>query len=84
VSRLLKVGQQSTRIGFMEKKQISFYYDGEFRNEDTLVDPDGTVSVPEKASVIRMHGQNWRVTHVGRTAGAADDYVFYKIYLARA
>ena len=67
-----------------EKKQISYCYDGEFRNEDTVIDPDGTALVPEKGAIIRMHGQNWRVTHVGKTVGGKDEYIVYKIYLARA
>lgn len=67
-----------------EKKQILYCYDGEFRNEDTVVDTDGTVQVPEKGTVIRMHGQNWRVTHVARAAGGASESVAYKMYLARA
>jgi len=66
-----------------EKKQIMYCYDGEFRNEDTLVDPDGTAPVPEKGAIIRMHGQNWRVTHVAKAVGK-DDFVAYKVYLARA
>ena len=65
-------------------KQILYCYDGEFRTEDTIVDPEGTVPVPEKGTVIRMHGQNWRVTHVGRAAADKDDSVVYKLYLARA
>jgi hypothetical protein len=68
----------------MEKKQISYYYDGEFRADDTVIDPDGAAPVPEKGSIIRMHGQNWRVTHVGKTAGGKDEFVVYKVYLARA
>jgi hypothetical protein len=68
----------------MEKKQIAFYYDGEFREGDTIMDPEGTVPVPEKGAVIRMHLQDWRVTHVGRMVGGKDEYVMYKIYLARA
>ncbi|MGC2331081.1 MAG: hypothetical protein WA581_06490 [Candidatus Acidiferrales bacterium] len=67
-----------------EKKQIAFYYDGELNNEDTIVDPDGSVTVPEKDAIIRMHGENWRVTHAGRTVGGKDEHVVYKIYLARA
>jgi hypothetical protein len=67
----------------MEKKQILFCYDGEFRTQDTIIDSDGTATVPEKGAVIRMHLQNWRVTHVGKTVGV-DAFVVYKIYLARA
>jgi hypothetical protein len=67
-----------------EKKHILYCYDGEFRNEDTVTDPDGTVPVPEKGAVIRMHGQNWRVTHVARAAAGNDEPVAYKMYLARA
>ena len=33
---------------------------------------------------IRMHGQNWRVTHVGKTVGGKDEFVEYKVYLASA
>lgn len=67
-----------------EKKQIAFYYDGEFRNEDTIIDSDGSASVPEKGAIIRMHLQDWRMTHVSKTVGQQDEYVVYKIYLARA
>jgi hypothetical protein len=68
----------------MEKKQIAFCYDGEFRTEDTIIDPDGTAEVPEKGAIVRKHGQNWRITHVGKTIGDKDEFVVYKIYLARA
>ena len=67
----------------MEKKQILYCYDGEFREEDTVIDPDGSAPVPEKGAIIQMHGQNWRVTHVAKVVGK-DDLVAYKIYLARA
>jgi len=67
----------------MEKKQILYCYDGEFREEDTVTDLDGTVPVAEKGAIIRMHEQNWRVTHVGKTVGK-DERAVYKIYLARA
>ena len=67
----------------MEKKQISYCYDGESREEDTVIDPDGTAPVPEKGTIIRMHGQNWRVAHVAKAVGN-DGFVAYKIYLARA
>jgi len=66
-----------------EKKQISYCYDGEYKNDDTVTDPDGTASAPEKGAIIGMHGQNWRVTHVGKTV-AKDEFVAYKIYLAGA
>jgi hypothetical protein len=68
----------------MEMKRISYYYDGEFREEDAVIDPDGTAAVPEKGAVIRMHGQNWRVTHIAKSLEAKDDYTVYKLYLARA
>jgi hypothetical protein len=68
----------------MEKKHVSYYYDGELREEDTVIDGEGTAPVPEKGAIIRMHGQNWRVTHVGMKAGGEDEFVLYKIYLARA
>jgi hypothetical protein len=48
------------------------------------MDPDGTAPVPEKGAVVRMHGQNWRVTHVGKSDGSKDEYIVHKIYLARA
>ena len=66
-----------------DKKQIAFYYDAELRSEDTVIDPDGSTTVSEKGAIIRMPGQNWRVTHVAKAAGK-DDVVAYKIYLARA
>jgi hypothetical protein len=68
----------------MEKKQILYCYDGEFKADDTVIDPDGSATVPEKGAIIRMHEQNWRVTHVGKTTGGRDEFVAYKIYLARA
>jgi hypothetical protein len=68
-----------------EKKQIIFYYDGEVREEDTVVDPSGEASVPEKGQIIRMHGQSWRVTFVMQQSGnGADEYSVHKVYLARA
>ena len=67
-----------------EKKHISYCYDGETRDEDTVVDPEGTVPLPEKGTVIRMHEQNWRGTHVARAIAERDGFVACKIYLARA
>jgi hypothetical protein len=67
------------------KKQIVFYYDGEIRDEDTIVDPDGGTSVPEKDQIIKKHGRSWRVTFVMRQSGAgSDEYSVHKVYLARA
>jgi hypothetical protein len=43
-----------TPRGLTEKKQIPFCYDGEFRNEDTIIDSDGTATVPEKGTIIRL------------------------------
>src|ERR1700733_9704842 len=48
-----------------------------------VIDPDGTAPDAEKGTIVRMHGQNWRVTHVGKTVGGKDEFVVYKIYLAR-
>jgi len=63
----------------------SFYYDGEIRDEDTVVDPDGETSVPEKDQIIKKHGQQWRVTFVMRQSGAGtEEYSVHKVYLARA
>jgi len=68
-----------------EKKQIVFYYDGEIRDEDTVVDSDGETSVPEIDQIIKKHGQLWRVTFVMRQSGAGgDEYPVHKVYLARA
>jgi hypothetical protein len=68
-----------------ERKQIVFYYDGEIRNEDTVVDPDGETSVPEKDQIIKKHGHQWRVTFVMRQSGAGtEEYSVHKVYLARA
>jgi hypothetical protein len=68
-----------------EKKQIVFYYDGEIRDEDTVVDPDGETSVPEKDQIIKKHGQQWRVTFVMRqSGGGTNEYPVHKVYLARA
>jgi hypothetical protein len=68
-----------------EKKQIVYYYDGEIRDEDTVVDPDGETSVPEKDQIVKKHGQQWRVTFVMRqSAVGTDGYPVHKVYLARA
>jgi len=68
-----------------EKKQIAYYYYGEIRDEDTVVDPDGETPVPEEGQIIKKHGQQWRVTFVMRQSGAGtDEYPVHKDYLARA
>jgi len=68
-----------------EKKQIVFYYDGEIRDEDTVVDPGGETPVPEKSQIIKKHGQQWRVTFVMRQSDAGtDECPVHKVYLARA
>jgi hypothetical protein len=74
------------KLGAMrEKKRIVFYYDGEVREHDTVVDPSGEAVVPENGQVIKKHGQPWRVTYVQRQGGnGAYEYGIYKIYLARA
>jgi len=68
-----------------DKKQIVFCYDGEVREEDTIVDPEGETPVPEKGQIIKKHGQMWRVTFV-LLQGVADTegYPVHKVYLARA
>jgi hypothetical protein len=40
------------------KKQIVFYSDGKIRAEDTVADPDGETSIPEKGQIIKKHGQH--------------------------
>jgi len=68
-----------------ERKQIVFCYDGEVRQEDTIVDPDGGTSVPEKGQIIKKHGQMWRVTFVMLQGVAGPEgYAVHKVYLARA
>jgi hypothetical protein len=68
-----------------EKKRIVFCYDGEVREEDTIVDPDGETPVPEKGQIIKKHGQMWRVTVVMlQGVAGTDGYPVHKVYLARA
>jgi hypothetical protein len=68
-----------------EKKRIVFCYDGEVRDEDTVVDPGGETPVPEKGQIIEKHGQMWRVTFVMLQSGAGtEEYPVHKVYLARA
>ena len=68
-----------------EKKRIVFCYDGEVRDEDTVVDPDGETPVPEKGQIIKKRGQMWRVTFVMlQSGGGAEEYPVHKVYLARA
>ena len=40
-----------------EKKQIAYYYDGQFKNEDTEVDPDGELAVPKKNRLSKSTGR---------------------------
>jgi hypothetical protein len=67
-----------------ETKQIVFYYDGEIKPEDTQVDSDGKLAVPNKEQIIEMHGQKWRVTFVQHEIGGNREMPVYKVYLARA
>jgi hypothetical protein len=68
-----------------EKKQIVFYYDGEINNEDTQVDSDDQIPVPDKGQIIEKHGQKWRVTFVMKQAGRENrEFPVHKVYLARA
>jgi len=68
-----------------EKKRIVFYYDGEIRDEDTVVDPNGETPVPEKEQIIKKHGQEWRVTFAKKESGGGkEEYAVHKVYLARA
>jgi hypothetical protein len=68
-----------------EKKQIVFYYDGEINNEDTRVDSDDEIPVPDKGQIIEKHGQKWRVTFVMKQTGRENgEFPVHKVYLARA
>jgi hypothetical protein len=66
------------------KKQIAYYYDAEINPEDTEVDMEGDMPVPEKGQILEKHGQRWRVEVVmvdHSFDGALD---VHRIYLVKA
>jgi hypothetical protein len=47
-----------------EQKQITYWYDGKIEEEETEVDMDGDITVPQKGN-SRMHdGRKWTVEAV--------------------
>jgi hypothetical protein len=66
-----------------EKKQIAYHYDSVFKDEDTQVDMDGTLRVPEKGQIIKKHGQPWRVAEVMAQYSTDGSLPVHKVFLVK-
>jgi len=67
-----------------EKKQIAYYYDTKFNEQDTQIDMDGDLSVPEKGQVLEKHGRRWKVEAVMTSYGGDGSLPVHKVYLVKA
>jgi len=47
-----------------EPKQIAYFYDNIFADEETELDLNGTVTLPAKGDTRQHGGKTWRVEHV--------------------
>ncbi len=66
-----------------EKKQIAYYYDAKVNPDDTVVDMEGSVPVPEKGFVFYKRGERWRVEVVMKNSSGDGAVPVYCIYSAR-
>lgn len=66
-----------------EKKQIAYHYDSVFKDEDTQVDTDGSLRVPEKGQIIEKRGERWNVVHVTVEHRSDGSLPVHKVYLSK-
>jgi len=64
-----------------EGKQIVYFYDNIFADEETELDLDGTVAVPVKGDRRQHGGKTWRVEHVTTDRNAPNTLSIYCVYL---
>ena len=69
----------------MEKnKQIAYFYNSEFNADDTQVDMDGDIGVPQKGEIIEKYGELWKVEIVMVDHSFSGALPVHRVYLVRA
>lgn len=67
-----------------QKKQIVYYYESKIREEDTQIDGDGDLLVPEQGEVLEKHGKRWRVQFVKTDLKGDGSLPVHHVYLIPA
>jgi hypothetical protein len=69
----------------MEKKQIAYFYNSKIKDEETQVDMDGDLPVPEKEQILlRPDGKRWKVAAVNVRHDGGGALPAYLVYLVPA
>jgi hypothetical protein len=66
-----------------KKKQIAYFYNSEFNADDTQVDMDGDIRVPQKGEIIEKHGERWKVEIVMVDHSFSGALPVHRIYLVK-
>ena len=64
-----------------EPKQIAYFYDNIFADEETDLDLDGTAALPMKGDRRQHGGKTWRVEHVTTDRTGPNTLSIYCVYL---
>ena len=64
-----------------EPKQLAYFYDNIFADEETELDLDGAVEVPAKGDTRQHGGKTWRVEHVSIDRTGPNALPIFCIYL---
>jgi hypothetical protein len=67
-------------------KQIVYRYEGDPKSEETVVDLDDEIEIPQKDGVIEQNGKRWKVAKVNKEQLYTHPPALpvYRVYLAKA
>ena len=69
----------------MDQRQISYYYNGIIKPEETDLDLDGVMNIPVEGEVlVRPGGKQWKVVKVMTRHDAGNALPVYMVYLTLA
>jgi hypothetical protein len=63
-----------------EKKQVTYFYNAQIAEDETQIDMDGSLKVPEKGDIRARDGKSWKVEYV--MAERSEALLTYKVYLS--
>jgi len=69
----------------MEQRQITYYYNGIIKAEETDLDLDGVMRIPIEGEILfRPGGKRWKVVKVTTRHDAGNALPIYMVYLTAA
>jgi hypothetical protein len=69
----------------MEQRQISYYYNGIHKPEETDLDLDGVMKIPVEGEIlVRPGGKRWKVVKVMTRHDAGNALPVYIVYMTQA